>query len=340
MSISSPVKDVFMYLLFLSILYLFFFGNEQLIEGSGISIQAEWRAVFIVFLGILFEALPFLILGVIAASLIQLFISEEWIQKVIPKKPIAGMVVGLLASIVTPVCECAIIPVVRRLIQKGVPVHAGAVLLMGAPILNFVVFGSTYYAFQHQLEIFYGRFILCIITAFIAGAIIYIYFSKANVLKISKEDLLVKFDVNKNKGNSKLKGVLHHTSHEFFAVGKYFIIGAFIASIAQVYVHRSALSEVAGDPITGTAMMMGFAYLLSLCSEADAFVAASFGKVFLPESLLAFLVYGPMLDIKNTLVMFASFRIRFVLFYIFIVTVVVFSLSLLAGSYIAGGGGI
>ncbi|MBS7712852.1 permease, partial [Vibrio cholerae] len=89
------------------------------------------------------EALPFLLLGAIASSIINNYISEEYIARIMPKNPIAAIGAALIAAVITPVCECAIIPVVRRLIQKGIPVHIGVVLLMGAPILNFIVFGST-----------------------------------------------------------------------------------------------------------------------------------------------------------------------------------------------------
>jgi hypothetical protein len=247
------------------------------------------------------------------------------------------MITALIASAIIPVCECAIIPVVRRLIQKGMPVHAGTILLIGAPILNFVVFGSTYYAFQQQPEILYGRFILCILTAVIAGTVIYGSLNKVNILKNNMEDLTLYRSLNQNRGSSKLKGVLHHTCQEFFAVGKVFMIGAFLASIAQVYVQQSMLIEPAKDPVNSTIIMMAFAFILSLCSEADAFVAASLGHAFHPGAILAFLVYGPILDLKNVFVMLSSFKIKFVIFYFLVVTITVLILSLLAAHLINGG---
>ncbi|MBV7504891.1 permease [Bacillus sp. sid0103] len=337
MTISSPIKDIFLYGLFLFIVYLFFFGNNESLQIIGVIFQGEWRTVFVVFLGILLEALPFIVIGALMASVIQIFITEEIIQRFIPKRPIPAMITALMGAAILPVCECAIIPVVRRLIQKGMPVHAGTVLLIGAPILNFVVFGSTFYAFQRQPEIFYGRFILCVMTALIAGTVIYVSFNKTNILKFNTEDLTLQRPLNQNRGASKLKGVLHHTCQEFFAVGKVFIIGAFLASIAQVYVQQSMLIETAKEPVNSTIMMMAFAFILSLCSEADAFVAASIGHVFLPGAILGFLVYGPILDLKNVFVMLSSFKVRFVLLYFLVITITVFGLSLLAGHLINGG---
>jgi uncharacterized membrane protein YraQ (UPF0718 family) len=336
MTIRSSIKDLFLYGLFLFIVYLFFFGNDKTFPISGVKLQGEWGTVFVIFLEILLEALPFIVIGSLMASVIQIFITEEMIQRFIPKRPILAMMTALIAAAILPVCECAIIPVVRKLIQKGVPVHAGTVLLIGAPILNFIVFGSTFYAFQRQPEILYGRFILCVITAIIVGTVVYICTENTNVLKLHTKDLTQHKSLKQNRGGSKLKGVLHHTCQEFFAVGRMFIIGAFLASIAQVYIHQFKLAEAATGPVTSTAIMMAFAFIISLCSEADAFVAASLGHIFVPSAILAFLVYGPILDLKNVLVMLSSFKVRFVLLYFLVVTITVFGLSLM-GYLITGG---
>jgi uncharacterized membrane protein YraQ (UPF0718 family) len=214
------------------------------------------------------------------------------IKRFIPTRPVPAMITALIIAAIIPVCECAIIPVVRKLLQKGVPVHAGTVLLIGAPILNFVVFGSPFYAFQKQHEIVYGRFILCILTALIVGTFIYVRFNTKNIMKLSAKDLTQHKQLGQNRGASKLKGVLHHTCQEFFTVAKVFMIGALLASIAQVYVQQSMIIETAEGPVISTIMMMASAFILSLCSEADAFVAASLGHIFLPGAILGFLVYG------------------------------------------------
>lgn len=328
MSIPTRMKDIFIFCLFIALMYLFFFGDLYVAKQWSFALPDQIKTIFVLFLGILLEALPFLLLGAIASSIINIYISEEYIARIMPKNPIAAIGAALIAAVITPVCECAIIPVVRRLIQKGIPVHIGVVLLMGAPILNFIVFGSTYYAFQDNLSIAYGRFIICILAAIIVSLIIYFFFSKQKVLKTQREDLMAAVPINENKGDSKWKGILHHTCHEFFTIGKYFIIGAVFASVAQVYLKDSYIMQAGESPIEGTAVMMGLAYVLSLCSEADAFVAASFAKMFTPEAIIGFLVFGPILDFKNTFVMMASFRIKFVFVFIMIVTIVVFLLSL------------
>ncbi|WP_031536743.1 MULTISPECIES: permease [unclassified Bacillus (in: firmicutes)] len=335
MSIPTRLKDIFIFGLFMALMYLFFFGDIYVANKINFEMPDQIKTIFVFFLGIFLEALPFLLLGAIASSIINLYISEETIARIMPKNPFIAIIVALIAALITPVCECAIIPVVRRLIQKGIPVHIGVVLLMGAPILNFIVFGSTYYAFQNNISIAYGRFIICVLASIIVSFIIYMLFSKQKVLKTHREDLMSSVPVNENKGDSKWKGILHHTCHEFFTIGKYFIIGAVFASVAQVYLKDSYIMQAGESSIEGTAVMMGLAYVLSLCSEADAFVAASFSRTFTPEAIIGFLVFGPILDFKNTFVMMASFRIKFVLLFILIVTIVVYILSVLSGFFLS-----
>ncbi|MEV5112431.1 permease [Peribacillus frigoritolerans] len=318
-------------LLFL-LLAFFFLGDVFVPKAIDFSDYPMLHSVLVVFLGLFLESIPFLFLGAIASSFIQLFISEEIIQRMIPKRPLTAIFAAIAAALIIPVCECAIIPVVRRLIQKGVPVHAGVVLLVTAPILNVIVFGSTYYAFQNNPSILYGRIILCVLTAIIAGLFIHI-FSTKDVVKEDKLEL-VQGHVHDSQ-SSKWTSFIDHTSQEFFMVGRYFIIGALFASVFQVFMDRSVMADIGQAPIKGTALMMGIAFVLSLCSSADAFVAASFSHSFLPGSILGFLVFGPMLDLKNVLIMMSCFKRSFVVTYVLLIFAVVFSLCLIAGGLIS-----
>ncbi|MED3710303.1 permease [Peribacillus frigoritolerans] len=321
-------------LLFL-LLAFFFLGDVFVPKAIDFSDYPMLHSVLVVFLGLFLESIPFLFLGAIASSFIQLFISEEIIQRMIPKRPLTAIFAAIAAALIIPVCECAIIPVVRRLIQKGVPVHAGVVLLVTAPILNVIVFGSTYYAFQNNPSILYGRIILCVLTAIIAGLFIHI-FSTKDVVKEDKLEL-VQGHVHDSQ-SSKWTSFIDHTSQEFFMVGRYFIIGALFASVFQVFMDRSVMADIGQAPIKGTVLMMGIAFVLSLCSSADAFVAASFSHSFLPGSILGFLVFGPMLDLKNVLIMMSCFKRSFVVTYVLLIFAVVFSLCLIAGGLISKGG--
>ncbi len=327
-SVTSLSKDLIGLALIGLFIYLFFFIDFS--DLQKVDIPREWLNVNTIFLSIVLEAIPFILLGVFVSALIQTFVSEEWIQRYIPKNAIAALIPAALLGAIFPICECAIVPIVRRLIKKGMPLHVGVVFLIGAPILNPVVFASTYYAFQANLEIVYARMGLAFVLSIIIGFLLYLVFKNRDQLRWTKEELVGRTREETPLVNvNKWKATLYHASDEFFEMGKYLILGAFIASLFQTFLDRSVLQTIGSNEITSPMVMMAFAYVLSLCSEADAFVAASFGGTFTAGSIIAFLVYGPMLDLKNTIMLFAYFKARFVIVFMIVVTIVVFLAVLL-----------
>ncbi|CAM3873639.1 hypothetical protein BAQ48_01655 [Bacillus luti] len=298
-------------------IFLLFFVDFTSLANLHKSIPQEWLNVNTVFLSITFEAIPFILLGVVISSLIQVFLTEDMIQKVLPKTPIVAMMPAVFVGIVFPMCECVIVPIVRRLIQKGLPLHVGIVILLSAPIMNPVVLLSTVYAFPKNDVIVYARFGITILVALFIGLLVYYCYRGKNILKH------VEVPVQKKQKKS-WRDVVNHTVDEFFDTGKYLLIGAFLASVFQTFFDRNILDTVAHNEVIAPIIMMGFGYVLSICSAADAFIAASFGHVFSTKSILAFLVFGPMLDLKNTLMLFAYFQKRFVFFLIGIVILSVY----------------
>ncbi|MCP3739292.1 permease [Rossellomorea sp. BNER] len=275
-----------------------------------------------IFLSIILEAIPFILIGVFASAIIQVFVSENLLKKLIPKnRPYIALVPAALVGALLPVCECAIVPVARRLIKKGIPLHLGIVIMVTAPILNPIVLASTYYAFQNNMIIVWGRMGIAFVAAIFIGALLYRFYGTKNALIEKKNQ--VPHHHHHGKQNKVLQTIIH-ASDEFFDMGKYLIIGALVASIFQTFLDREVLISIGSGDFVAPAIMMGFAYIVSLCSEADAFVASSFGTLFTSSSLLAFLVYGPMIDFKNTLLMLAYFKKRFVVLFIGVVTLVVY----------------
>lgn len=306
--------------LFLYFLALFLFAQQIRLLQPIKAVPQEAINVSTIFLGIILEAIPFILLGVFVSSLIQQFVSEDMVRRVIPKNPILSIFPAALLGLVFPICECAIIPVVRKLIQKGMPLHTGIVFMVSAPILNPVVYLSTYHAFKNGDFIANSRMSLGFISAIIIGFVIFRLFSGRNVLKWSGRTSVH----IQNNGKKSVIGVLHHACDEFFDTGKYLFIGAFIASLVQAFLDRGILDSIGTTPVAAPAFMMAFAFILSVCSEADAFVAASFGSSFSPGSLLAFLVLGPMIDIKNTLMLLAYFKKRFAAALLVVIPSIVF----------------
>ncbi|MCM3760355.1 permease [Alkalihalobacillus oceani] len=323
----SFTKDFLGFLLLILFLVLFFtiesFKNEQ----AGFTVPDTWLQVNTIFLSIVLEAIPFILLGVFVSALIQIYVKESWMQRFLPQNAYAALLPAAILGTIFPICECAIVPIVRRLIKKGMPLHVGVVFLVAAPILNPVVAASTFFAFRTDLTVLYARMGLAFILSIIIGAILYIVFKNKHHLKRTKHEHThehVEVMTDSHTPATRWKQTLYHAADEFFLMGKYLILGAFIAALFQTFLDRNFLQAIGGNEWSATAVMMAFAYLLSLCSEADAFVASSFSNMFTTGSIVAFLVYGPMLDLKNTIMLFAFFSARFVIVFILTVTLTVF----------------
>jgi uncharacterized membrane protein YraQ (UPF0718 family) len=300
---------------------------------------ARLQTFKIVFLSIILEALPFLLVGVLVSALLQAFVSDKLIQKLTPRNPFAGVLFGSLLGIVLPLCECGMIPIVRRLIRKGLPAYIGIIYIVAGPIINPIVFGATFAAFRTNKELAYSRFYLAFLVSVALGLILY-KFMKRNPLKSGPETQgdhgHVHLEHEHGQTGHEQGGVMKrlsdipaHSAEEFFDMGKYLILGSFITALLQTFVARSSFAAVADHELLSHLFMMGFAYALSLCSTSDAFVAASFSNMFPPAALLSFLVFGPMLDLKSTLMMLAVFRKRFVLKFSILIALLVLIGSIL-----------
>ncbi|WP_042348336.1 permease [Bacillus massiliigorillae] len=280
-----------------------------------------------IFISILIEAIPFVLIGVFIAGFIQMFVSEEMVAKVVPKNRFLAVLYGALVGAIFPACECGIVPIVRRLLLKGVPLHTAIAFMLTGPIINPVVLFSTFIAFGNQWDMVWYRGGLALIIALIIGILISIHFKGNELLKQAAHPHC--HHPSAQTFMQKLVGMLRHAVDEFFSVGKYLIIGAFIAAAMQTYLKTSTLLEIGQTDQSSSLVMMGLAFVLSLCSEADAFIASSFRGTFSTGALVAFLVYGPMVDIKNMLMMLSVFNKRFVAILIGYITLFVFIGSLL-----------
>lgn len=291
----------------------------------GWSLPQSFLQMNTIFISILIEALPFVTLGVLISGMIQIFITEEMIAKFMPKNPLLSVLFACFLGIIFPSCECGIVPIVRRLVSKGVPIYSGIAFMLTAPIINPVVLFATYIAFGSDWKITLFRAGGAIVVSITAGLFI-AYFYKGNPLK--EENHHQHHSHEKSSIIKKMWLTLEHAVEEFFSMGKYLIIGSFIAAAVQTYIKTSTLVSIGHGPVSSSLVMMALAFILSLCSEADAFIASSFRTTFATGSLVAFLVLGPMVDVKNLMMMLATFKKRLVLIIITSVVAVVFIYSL------------
>lgn len=294
--------------------------------GFIVTAQSSFLQLNSIFISILIEAIPFILIGVILSGIIQMFVSEEMIARIMPKNRFLAVLFGALAGVLFPACECGIIPITRRLLLKGVPLHAGVAFMLTAPIINPIVLFSTFIAFGNRWSVVFYRGGLALAVSVIIGIILSYQFKDSQLLKPDEPG---HHHHHHHTLLQKLGGTLRHAIDEFFSVGKYLIIGAFIAAAMQTYVKTSTLLAIGQNDVSSSLVMMGLAFVLSLCSEVDAFIASSFSSTFSLGSLIAFLVFGAMVDIKNLLMMLAAFKKRFVFLLITYIVVLVLAGSLL-----------
>lgn len=291
------------------------------------------------FLGIFIEAAPFLLLGTLASGLIDSFVSAEDIARIIPRNPVLGTLMGTFMGFTFPVCECGVVPVVRRLYMKGLPMSVGVTFLLAAPVMNPVVLVSTYVAFGFG-TVLIGRFIITIIVAMAVGLIFAIAAKPKEVLRPvtlapvmggsgddipqRRTDIALGLDslvpAAAPAGRKPLvRGVrdaLIMAGDEAFEMGRYLILGSMLAAAMQTLVSQDLLLELGKGPIVSVIVMQALAFVLSVCSTVDAFLALAFTGTFTTGSILAFLTFGPMVDIKSTLMFAGVFRRKIVIYLI------------------------
>ena len=273
------------------------------------------------FIGLFIEAAPFLLLGTLAAGVIAVFVTPDDMARVIPHNPLLATVMGALLGMVFPVCECGVIPVVRRLYQKGLPVSAGIAFVLGAPVLNPIVIASTYAAFG-LTTVFWGRIGFSFLVAMAVSAV---FMAQPNLLSVLRPaalapvmggstDLIPIETIHIESFSNRLQRSFGIAADEFFDMGRYLVIGSLIATTLQTLVPQQLLINIGNSPVSSVIALCLLAFVLSVCSTVDAFLALSFVNTFTSGAIIAFLVFGPMIDIKSTLMFLGVFRRRVVVY--------------------------
>ena len=288
----------------------------------------------IVFSSIVIEALPFILIGAVLASFMQVYISNNIFNKIISKNKLLGSIQAGIIGVFLPVCECATVPITKGLLNKKVPLIVAITYMLAAPIVNPLVILSTYYAFDGNIKVVLLRVGIGFSIAVIAGLLMLCLSGENNIFidngegELQGKCLCGCSEIDDN--SSKPIRLLKHTSLEFYEIGKYFIVGATLAAIFQTFVPRDIIFYFENSAVLSIIILMAFSFLISLCSEADAFVASTFMNRFSLGSITGFLIIGPMIDLKNTIMLFSIFKKSFVIKLLF----VVFSLCFIASALI------
>ncbi|WP_310489687.1 permease [Chamaesiphon sp. VAR_69_metabat_338] len=323
---------------------------------------------FTLFLSLLVEAIPFLLLGVVLSSVLLIFIDERWLMARMPKHPILGAFAGSCIGFLFPVCECGNVPVARRLIMQGVPIPVAIGFLIAAPTVNPIVIWSTWIAFHDRPEIVVLRVLFTLLIATIIGCI----FSTQTDLKPILQPAIALGTIRSapkvSTGYSLLDGgdfmlggagaaplkmtqelmqppkrslranvnlVLDNVIQELRELGGVLVLGSAVAAAIQTLTPRELIVSLGQGPMLSILVMMLLAGSISICSTVDAFFALSFAATFTSGSLLAFLVFGPMFDLKSIGLMLSIFKPKAIFYLFAIATQLTFLLTLFVNFHVS-----
>ncbi|MCY7273960.1 MAG: permease [Phormidesmis sp. CAN_BIN44] len=334
--------------------------------------MTQLNSAFTLFLSLLVEAIPFLLLGVLLSGLLQFFVDERRLLAVLPKNPLLGAFTGSCIGFLFPVCECGNVPVARRLLMQGAPVSVAIGFLLAAPTINPIVFWATWTAFRDQPEIVFLRVGFSLAIATIIGFIFSVqtdlrpllqpgvasaitmrsqpsdstpsllqsgtYFlgQSAKPLITDPSELQAAMMATVSKPMSfRLRLLLENTVQEMRELGGVLILGSAIAALVQVFVPRDLILSLGQSPVTSILAMMLLAGVVSICSTVDSFFALSFASTFTSGSLVAFLVFGPMIDLKGVGLMLSIFKPRAIFYLFALAAQLTFVLTLFINLYIS-----
>jgi len=244
-----------------------------------------WATIFV---SVSLQAFPFLVMGVVLAGAIAAFVPAGWMTRALPRRPLLAVPVAGVVGSALPGCECGSVPISARLVARGALPAAALTFMLSAPAINPVVMVSTAVAFPGRPAFVVARFVASLLTAVGVGFI---------WIRFGREAYTSRASRHSTDGGTQWATFRESVRHDFFHAGGFLVVGAAAAATLQVIVPRSVLDTVAGSGLVGVLTLAVLAVLLSICSEADAFVAASLGQ-FSPTAQLAFMVVGPGVDLK------------------------------------------
>lgn len=283
-----------------------------------------FRSFALTVVSLFLEGLPFLLLGSAAAAVVRSFLPADVLPRLERRAGVFGLPLVALTGLLAPVCECAIVPTVRSLRDRGLSLPYAITVLTSVPIVNPIVIASTIAAFPGRSSMVIARVGGGWLVALLTGLV----FSLAPTAASTRPAPGGLNGRRRNAGgpgageslpaghshttghvaahtrwSQRLLALTREMLHEFLEVSRYFMTGVLLASLVQVLVAPERFAVLRSYEFAAILMMIGLAWMLSVCSEADAFI----GKAFLPmlpsSAVLAFLVFGPMLDLKNTVML-------------------------------------
>ncbi len=344
----------------------------------------QLNTAFTLFLSLLVEAIPFLLIGVLFSGLLLLFIDERKLVAALPRNPLLGAIIGSCVGFIFPVCECGNVPVARRLLLQGAPTPVAIGFLLAAPTINPIVIWATWVAFRDQPEIVVLRVLFSLGIAIFIGCVFSVQADLRPLLKpavtrsmLRSENLVgagmknastdiedkplllqsgsfllgqpdgpVRMDTTVLQASlaaakptkplsDRLRLFLDNTVQELRELGGVLVLGSAIAAIIQVAAPREIILGLGQGPVTSILAMMILGAVVSICSTVDSFFALAFASTFTSGSLLAFLVFGPMIDLKGIGLMLSIFKPRAIIYLFALAAQLTFLLTLFVNLHIS-----
>ncbi len=340
----------------------------------------HFNSAFTLFLSLMVEAIPFLLIGVFFSGILTFFVSERQLLRWMPKNPLLGSLFGSCIGFLFPVCECGNVPVARRLMTQGAPSSVAIGFLLAAPTINPIVFWATWTAFRDQPEIVFLRIGLSLAIATLMG---YLFSLQSDLRPFLQPSLVATLDARQqreNKQNSlgsvsgssllssgtfllgrsqkplqpqdplavreammdlvkmpfrlRLKLLVEGMVQELRELSAVLILGSLVAAGIQSFVPREVVLGLGQDPVTSILAMMTLATLVSICSTVDSFFALSFASTFSSGSLVSFLVFGPMIDLKAIGLLLTMFKPRAIFYLLSAVALLTFLAALIVNLFL------
>ncbi len=261
----------------------------------------EFRLWSTLFVSVVIQALPFLVLGVVISGFIAAYVSPDLLRRLVPRRTVLAIPSAGLAGLALPGCECGSVPIAGRLVGAGTPPAAALTFLLAAPAINPVVLVATAVAFAGNGRMVLARFAASLLAAVVVGS----WWARRG-----GESLLDTLRDEEPQSDTRWSRLVDVASRDLVHAGGYLVVGAMAAATLQLVVPRSVLTVVADNELLSVLMFAALAVILSICSEADAFVAVGLPQFSL-TSRLVFLVVGPVIDLKLVAMHIGVFGRRF-----------------------------
>ena len=267
------------------VLLLVVLAQGPIRQALSAPVMQSWMTVFV---AVVVQALPFLVLGVLLSAGIAVFVPATFFARALPKNPVLAVPIAGVAGAILPGCECASVPVAGALVRRGVTPAAAIAFLLSAPAINPIVLTATAVAFPRNPEMVLARFVGSLLVACVMGWL---------WTRLGRTDWLRLPAHEPHEGETKGAAFWGSVRHDVMQAGGFLVLGAMSAATLKAVAPASWLRTAADNPVVAILALSILAVLLSICSEADAFVAASLTQFSLTAKL-AFLVVGPMIDLK------------------------------------------